>query len=113
MARDLDTRFRTILRRWVTPTLKAHGFAKQGNVYERFGQCPHNWKGAMVQGLRPIERSQLLDNPGGARVRDGRESGAKMGWSDHGDCVGVSRALVANREPRVDTVVATRCHNRP
>lgn len=38
MARELDTRFRTILRRWVTPTLKAQGFAKQGNVYERIGQ---------------------------------------------------------------------------
>jgi len=38
MARELDTRFRTILQRWVTPTWKAHGFAKQGNVYERICQ---------------------------------------------------------------------------
>ena len=29
--------------------------------------------------LRPIERSQPLDNPGGARQRDGREFGPEMG----------------------------------
>lgn len=66
-----------------------------------------------VPGLRPVERLQLPDNPSGVRVRDGREFGVKMAWSDHGDGVGVSRAVVADREMRVDSLVLTRCHNRP
>ncbi len=67
----------------------------------------------MVQGLRPIERSQLLHNPGGARLSEWREFGAEMRPGDHSDGAGVSRAPVGDREPGADSLALTRCHNWP
>jgi len=66
-----------------------------------------------VQGLRPIERSQLLHNPGGARVRDVREFGAEMGRSGGRNGAGGSRARMTVRERELQPLVLTRCQHWP